>query len=83
MDAEPKPFVWARTADEILDSLAHYCTRRVLFLLSDRDTKFGAAFDTVFTAAGIEVTRTPPQAPAPTPPHPTSRMRGASREPRN
>jgi transposase InsO family protein len=33
------------------------------FLLRDRDTKFTAAFDTVFTAAGIDVLRTPPQAP--------------------
>ena len=24
---EPKPFVWHKTADEILDSLAHYCAR--------------------------------------------------------
>ena len=32
-------------------------------LLRDRDSKFTATFDTVFTAAGIEVIRTPAQAP--------------------
>jgi transposase InsO family protein len=33
------------------------------FLVRDRDSKFTAGFDTVFTGAGIEVVRTPPQAP--------------------
>jgi hypothetical protein len=38
-------------------------TDMLRFLLRDRDTKFTAAFDTVLTAAGIDVLRTPPQAP--------------------
>ena len=33
------------------------------FLQHDRDTKFTAAFDAVFTAAGLDILRTPPQAP--------------------
>jgi transposase InsO family protein len=35
----------------------------VRFLLRNRDPKFTAALDTVFTAAGITVIKTPPQAP--------------------
>nr|WP_083391406.1 integrase core domain-containing protein [Parafrankia soli] len=42
-----------------LDERGH----RFRFLLRDRDTKFTASFDAVFAGAGIDVVRTPPQAP--------------------
>jgi putative transposase len=36
---------------------------RLKFVIRDRDTKFTAAFDAVFTAAGARIIRTPVQAP--------------------
>src|SRR3954452_15648077 len=42
-----------------LDEQAH----RLRYLIRDRDAKFSAAFDAVFTATGIEVRRIPPRAP--------------------
>jgi putative transposase len=38
-------------------------SRQVRFLLHDRDSKFSAAFDTVFTGEGIRIVRTPVRAP--------------------
>ncbi len=38
-------------------------TAGLRFLLRDRDRKFPAAFDTVFTAEGIDVLKTPAQPP--------------------
>jgi hypothetical protein len=34
---DPKPFVWTKTADDILDSLANYCTQT----LKTRNTDSG------------------------------------------
>jgi putative transposase len=52
----------AQQGRNLLLDLDHHADR-LRFLLRDRDLKFTTAFDSVFTAAGIEVIRIPPQAP--------------------
>jgi putative transposase len=52
----------ARQARNLLMDLDHHADQ-LRFLLRDRDAKFTSAFDTVFTAAGIQIVKTPPQAP--------------------
>jgi putative transposase len=48
------------------------------FLMHDRDSKFGAAFDEVFRSEGIQVFHTPVRAPRRTPTPSASSVRRAS-----
>jgi putative transposase len=52
----------AQQARNLLMTLDDHADR-LQFLLRDRDAKFTTAFDAVFTAAGMDIIRTPPQAP--------------------
>jgi putative transposase len=54
----------AQQARNLLMTLDEHADRfRFRFLVRDRDTKFTATFDAVFTAAGMDIIRTPPRAP--------------------
>jgi putative transposase len=60
--AHPTGMWVTQAARNLLMDLDEYAAR-FRFLVRDRDAKFTAAFDTVFTAAGIRVLKIPPQAP--------------------
>jgi putative transposase len=60
--AHPTSAWVAQQARNVLMNLDQRTTG-LRFLLRDRDSKFPTAFDVVFTADGIDVLKTPPQAP--------------------
>ena len=62
MTAHPTGAWVTQAARNLLMDLDEHA-QRFRFFIRDRDAKFTAAFDTVLTAAGIQVLKTPPQAP--------------------
>jgi hypothetical protein len=60
--ANPNSDWVTKAARNLLMDLAEHANR-FRYLIRDRDTKFSAAFDTVFVAAGVQVLKTPRRAP--------------------
>src|ERR671910_445561 len=62
-DRAPATWVIQQARNVLMDLDDRAAAHAIKFLIRDRDSKFTAAFDAVFTAIGTRIIRTPVQAP--------------------